>query len=272
MTIRETTMPRLGRTILPDYPHHIVQRGHNRQVVFAEPRDFERYLDTLATFKDAYGVKVYAYCLMTNHVHLLLAPETIAALGQLMKRLAGRQTRYHNALEGRSGTLWESRYKSSPVDTDDCLLGCARYIDLNPARARMVTRPEAYRWSSCRHRTGLATCEWFDHDPCYLALGATAIQRQQRYRQFLEAAIPEGEWRLIRDAIQRGQLTGRQPFIDEVEENLGKRIEKSITWQTGKENGGTGRCGRWEMTWENKSAPFFPGPACANMSRGSGMA
>ena len=71
-------MPRTGRTILPHYPHHIVQRGHNRQVVFAEARDFERYLETLATFKDVYGVKVYAYCLMTNHVHLLVAPETIA--------------------------------------------------------------------------------------------------------------------------------------------------------------------------------------------------
>ena len=115
-------MPRIGRTILQYYPHHIVQRGHNRQVVFAEPGDYERYLETLVQFKEIYGVKVYAYCLMTNHVHLLVAPEEIAGLGQLMKRLAGRQTRYHNRLEGRTGTLWESRYKSSPVDTDDYLL------------------------------------------------------------------------------------------------------------------------------------------------------
>lgn len=168
---------------MPGYPHHIVQRGHNRQVVFAERRDFERYVDTLATFKDVYGIKVYAYCLMTNHVHLLLAPETIAGLGQLMKRLAGGQTRYHNTLEGRSGTLWESRYKSSPVDTDDYLLACARYIDLNPVRAKMTTQPEDYPWSSCRHRIGVSTCDWLDHDPCYLALGTADIQRQRRYRQ-----------------------------------------------------------------------------------------
>ena len=84
-------MPRVGRTILPYYPHHIIQRGHNRQVVFAEVRDFERYLETLATFKDVFDVRVYAYCLMTNHVHLLVAPEQITGLGQLMKRLAGRQ-------------------------------------------------------------------------------------------------------------------------------------------------------------------------------------
>jgi putative transposase len=221
----ETTVPRLGRTILPDYPHHIVQRGHNRQVVFAEARDYERYLATLAEFKDAYRVKVYAYCLMTNHVHLLLAPETLAGLGQLMKRLAGRQTRYHNTLEGRSGTLWESRYKSSPVDTDEYLLACARYIELNPVRARMVTAPADYPWSSTRYRLGLAACEWLDRDPCYFALGTTEAERQQRYREFLHTAVPEGEWNLIRAAVQRGQLTGRDRFVQKVEEILGRRIE-----------------------------------------------
>lgn len=218
-------MPRMGRTILPYYPHHIVQRGHNRQVVFAEPRDCERYLETLAEFKDVYGVKVYAYCLMTNHVHLLIAPETVAGLAQLMKRLAGRQTRYHNVLEGRSGTLWESRYKSSPVDTDGYLLACSRYIELNPVRARMVAAPEAYRWSSCRFHLGQAPCEWLDSDPCYLALGIGATQRQERYREFLHAAIPESEWNLIRESVQRGQLTGSERFVDKVEEILGKRIE-----------------------------------------------
>jgi putative transposase len=219
------TMPRLGRTILPDYPHHVIQRGHNRQIVFAEVRDYERYLATLAEFKDAYGVKVYAYCLMTNHVHLLLAPETSAGLGQLMKRLAGRQTRYHNTLEGRSGTLWESRYKSSPVDSDDYLLACARYIDLNPVRARMVAAPADYPWSSARYRLGLAACEWLDRDPCYLALGSTEVERQHRYGEFLRAAIPEGESKLIREAVQRGQLTGRDRFVEKVEAILGRRIE-----------------------------------------------
>lgn len=219
-------MPRIGRTVLPDYPHHIVQRGHNRQVVFAEQRDFERYLETLATFKGVFGVKVYAYCLMTNHVHLLLVPETIAGLAQLMKRLAGRQTRHHNRLEGRRGTLWESRYKSSPVDSDDYLLACTRYIELNPLRARMVAAPEDYRWSSCRYHLGLARCDWLDSDPAYLALGETRAMREERYRAFLHAAIPDGEWTLIREAVQRGQLTGRERFVDQVEAILGRRIEK----------------------------------------------
>ena len=104
-------MLRMGRIVLPNFPHHVVQRGHNRQVVFAAEEDYQRYLGDLRELKDVFGVKVYAYCLMTNHVHLLLAPgDLVAGLGQLMKALAARATRYRNRLEGRSGTRWESRY------------------------------------------------------------------------------------------------------------------------------------------------------------------
>lgn len=134
-------MPRIRRVVLPNYPHHVVQRGHNRQVVFAETSDFEHYLADLRELKEVFGVKVYAYCLMTNHVHLLLASgDTASGLGQLMKALAARMTRYRNRLEGRSGTLWESRYKSSVVQSDTYLLACSRYIELNPVRARIVPR------------------------------------------------------------------------------------------------------------------------------------
>lgn len=125
-------MPRMGRVVLPNYPHHIVQRGHNRQVVFAGQEDFEYYLEILGECKESYQVKIYAYCLMTNHVHLLVQPgNDVQSLGQFMKRVAARMTRYRNHLEGRSGTLWESRYKSSPVQTDQYLLVCCRYIELN---------------------------------------------------------------------------------------------------------------------------------------------
>jgi putative transposase len=112
-------LPRMGRVVVPSYPHHVVQRGHNRQVVFAEAADFSYCLQALAEFKAGYAVQVYGFCLMTNHVHLVLQPgERVAGLGQLMRRLAGRQTRYVNRQEARSGTLWGSRYKSSPIQTD----------------------------------------------------------------------------------------------------------------------------------------------------------
>jgi putative transposase len=219
-------MPRMGRPVLPNYPHHIVQRGHNRQVVFAEEGDFRRYLEDLRELKDAFGVQVYAYCLMTNHVHLLLAPgEAVAGLGQLMKALAARMTRYRNRLERRSGTLWESRYKSSPVQTDQYLLACCRYIELNPVRAKMVATPEAYAWSSYRMRMGRMDADWLDRDPCYLELGPSEAVRQARYARFVREAIPAGEWELIQEALQRGQLTGNARFVEEVERIIGRRIE-----------------------------------------------
>ncbi len=95
-------MPRQGRIVLPNYPRHIVQRGHNRAVVFASDQDFQHYLNNLREFAPRFEVRIHAYCLMTNHVHLLAAPsDTIAGLGQLMKTLAARATRYRNRLEGR---------------------------------------------------------------------------------------------------------------------------------------------------------------------------
>ncbi|WP_458130792.1 transposase [Pseudomonas sp. R3-41] len=221
-------MPRMGRIVLPNYPHHIVQRGHNRQVVFAVAEDYQRYLTDLRELKDAFGVKVYAYCLMTNHVHLLLAPgESVAGLGQLMKALAARATRYRNRLEGRSGTLWESRYKSSVVQSDSYLLACCRYIELNPVRARMVADAADYPWSSYRARVGnVPDGHWLDADPCFVALGNTTAERCRRYEAFVRQAVPAAEIGLIRDALQRGQLTGTSRFVDEVERIVGVRIEQ----------------------------------------------
>lgn len=221
-------MPRMGRVVLPNYPHHVVQRGHNRQVVFAAEEDYRRYLGDLRELKDVFGVKVYAYCLMTNHVHLLLAPgDSITVLGQLMKALAARATRYRNRLEGRSGTLWESRYKSSVVQTDGYLLACSRYIELNPVRARMAAEAGDYPWSSYRERIGRdAGSDWLDTDPCFLALGSDQLKRRERYEQFVKQAVPSEEIRLIREALQRGQLTGSSRFIDEIEQITGLRIHQ----------------------------------------------
>ena len=220
-------MPRFGRVVLPSFPHHVVQRGHNKQAVFAEESDYRYYLRTLQDFKDLYEVKVFGFCLMTNHVHLVLQPgESVSGLGQLMKRLSGRQTRLVNRQEGRSGTLWESRYKSSPIQTDAYLLACCRYVELNPVRARMAQRPELYAWSSYRQHAGIeADYPWLDRNPCYEALGESEAERAGRYREFVEAGVPVEERDLIREALQRGQLTGNARFVDEVEAIIGRRIE-----------------------------------------------
>jgi putative transposase len=218
-------MPRTGRVVIPHTPHHVLQRGHNRQVVFAGAGDHARYLENLRELGAELDVQVHAYCLMTNHVHLLLTPgEETGNMGRLMKALAARTTRYRNRLEGRSGTLWEGRYKSSPVQTDRYLLACCRYIELNPVRARMVATPDDYAWSSYRQRMGWGEC-WIGLDRNYLGLAESETERRGRYREFVEEGVSEKELDLLRAAVHRGHLTGSRRFVDEVEQILGRRIE-----------------------------------------------
>lgn len=153
-------MPRVGRLLVPHTPHPLAQRGHNRRSIFAEHDDYIYYLDTLQAFKVDFGVKVYAYCLMTNHVHLVLEPGgDCAAIGQLMRRLAGRQTRLVNSLESRVGTLWAERYKASLIQSTDYLLACCRYVELDPVRAGMTSTPGEYPWSSYPAKTS-GPCRW----------------------------------------------------------------------------------------------------------------
>lgn len=194
--------------------------------MFARTRDTEFYLSMLAEWKSKLECKIYAFCLMTNHAHLVIDPGTRAEnLGLLMKRLAGRYTRYLNTKSGRSGTCWNGRYKSSPIDSDSYLLACCRYVELNPVRASMVASPEEYGWSSYGDKTGRARFGWLDEDPCFRALGDTRLERQVRYRQWVRAAIPKGEWEFIRVAVQRGQLTGGKAFRSSVEQLTGRRVE-----------------------------------------------
>ncbi len=219
-------MPRQARIILRNTPHHIVQRGHNREAVFIEEEDYRYYLCTLKEWKEELAIKIYGYCLMTNHVHLIIDPcEEEANLGKLMKRLAGRQTRYVNYLEKRTGSLWEGRYKSSPIETDTYLLACDRYVELNPARAGIVKRAEDYAWSSYRHKAGMGKQRWIDSDPAYLGISKDKKERIRHYKNYINQNIPEEERQMIRGALQRGQLTGTTRFIEEVEQRVGIRVE-----------------------------------------------
>lgn len=208
-------MPRQARLVLKNTAHHIVQRGHNRNAVFTIASDFQYYLNTLREWRTRLGVQVYGYCLMVNHVHLILNPgENEAGIGNLMKRLAGRQTMYANRLKNRSGTLWEGRYKSSPIETETYLLACARYVDLNPVRAGMVAHPKDYVWSSYRQKTGLEK-PWIDFDPCYLGLSNCIKDCQIQYAEYVAGEVPTKETASIRYALARGKLTGSTHFICE---------------------------------------------------------
>jgi putative transposase len=163
---------------------------------------------------------------MANRVHLIVeAGNRLGDIGELMQRLAGRQTRNVNKLEKRTGSLWESRYKISPIDTDAYLLQCCRYVELNPVKAKMVPRPEDYPWSSYRAMIGDSECSWLDLSSCFIALGSDPAERKQRYRKFIEdTESARREAIFIRSAADRSQLKGDTRFIDEIEVRTGTRV------------------------------------------------
>lgn len=219
-------MSREKRILFANFPHHIIQRGHNRQTVFAVDSDYRFYLDNLSELKTEFGCKVYAYCLMPNHVHIVIDPgDKTDNLSRLMKHVAARQTRYVNKKAKRSGTLWEGRYRSSPIMEDEYLIACCRYVELNPVRAGIAEDPTRYRWSSCRARAGLQKTSWLDYDPYYLNLGQTPEKRGQRYRRWLLSTIADEEMRLIREAAQRGKLTASRHMEQEISRQLGRNVE-----------------------------------------------
>jgi putative transposase len=143
-------MARKPRIALAGYAQHVVQRGNNRQATFFAEADYRYYLDCLAEASAKYDCALHAYVLMTNHVHLLVTPNQTDGIARMMQSVGRRYVQYVNYCNKRSGTLWEGRYKASLVQSERYLLVCSRYIELNPVRAGMVTRPEAYRWSSYR--------------------------------------------------------------------------------------------------------------------------
>ena len=208
-------MPRKPRIAFENLPHHIVQRGHSRRDVFFGDFDRTDYLNTLAECREALGLKIYGYCLMSNHVHLLVDPGAKASnISVLMKWLAGRHARRVNLRNSWSGSLWESRFKCSPIDTDRYLLTCGRYVDLNPVRAGLVQAPEDYAWSSYRARIGMTPCKWLDLDPAIEALAETNARRCERYREIAGEPIDDEDLSIIRGASNRNQLTGSNYFID----------------------------------------------------------
>jgi putative transposase len=217
-------MARPPRLAVPALPHHVIQRGNNRQPIFFADVDYRFFLRCLAKAKERYPCHLYAYVLMTNHVHLLIEPQESNHLSLLMQSVGRRYVRYINETYHRSGTLWEGRFKSAVVSHDAYLLACSRYIELNPVRAQVTSRPETYPWSSVHfHAHGMPN-PLLDEDPAYLSLGETAAQRQGAYRGWLAANAPETELAAIREATQKGLLIGPEKFQREIETVVGRRL------------------------------------------------
>src|SRR5512140_2761581 len=140
-------MARLARVVVPGYPHHVTQRGNRRQKTFLRKDDYTAYLELMAEWCGRCGVAVWAYCLMPNHVHLIVVPKSEDGLRRALGEAHRRYTRRVNHREGWRGHLWQGRFASFVMD-EEYLLACARYVERNPVRAGLCRRPQDYAWSS----------------------------------------------------------------------------------------------------------------------------
>jgi putative transposase len=201
-------MPRTARLVLVDCPLHIVQRGINRNTCFFSEADYLAYLRYLAVFARRFGCSVHAYCLMSNHVHLLLTPHARDACALLMKNLSQHYVQGVNHRLKRTGTLWEGRFHSSLVAAARYVLTCYRYIELNPVRAGMVKAPGEYRWCSYATNANARADDFLKMHAAYEALGIDAGERASSYKDMCELGIAGSELEEIRKATRVGCAIG----------------------------------------------------------------
>ena len=197
-------MPRGPRLIVPGIALHIVQRGHDRRDCFRQETDYLVYLANLRDLSARMQCALHAYCLMTNHIHLLLTPSDLAGCARLMRNLGQRYVQYFNRRYERSGTLWEGRYHSCLVDSAPYVIACHRYIERNPVRAGMVSSAGEYRWSSYGGNVGLAADQLLTAHPEYLALGTSELARQAAYQGLFAVRDDPAFLAAIRDATNGG--------------------------------------------------------------------
>jgi putative transposase len=221
-------MPRPPRLDLPGIPQHIVQRGNNRLPCFFGDNDYLGFRSDLREIAFSLGVAIHAYVLMTNHVHLLATPPVPGAISQMMQKLGRRYVRRINDTYGRTGTLWEGRFKSCLIDSEEYALTCYRYIELNPVRAAMVESPDRYPWSSYGCNADLADDPVVTPHASYLALAPTAGLRSQAYPELVACAITDDDLASIRQYLQLQQALGSSRFQDAIERQVARRARPGI--------------------------------------------
>jgi putative transposase len=219
-------MARLPRLTVPGYPHHLIQRGNNRQAIFAGSSDYEMLLSLLDEHARKAGVAIHAYVLMSNHFHLLATPETVEAIPQMMQAVGRRYVRYFNQRQGRSGTLWEGRYKSTLIQAERYLLACMVYIDLNPVRAGIAIDPSEYPWSSHAHYIGRRNDKLLSPHPLYWDLGNTPFARDAAYADLVQSGISVQQQRALTDSALRGWALGEADYVADLQKRTQRRVSR----------------------------------------------
>ena len=210
-------MPRIARVVAANYPHHVTQRGNNRADVFFDDEDRHCYLQILQRYSGKSETSIWAYCLMSNHVHLLVVPKKAESLAMCIGRTNLTYTQYINRKYKKSGRLWQNRFFSTTVDTDQYLWAAVRYIELNPIKAHLVKEPQNYDWSSCRFTLGIKrnslvrTHEWLNNTD------------RTEYIKFLGQTDTKTEAK-IRQATSTGRPLGDDTFLKKLEKNLSRQL------------------------------------------------
>ena len=216
-------MTRLRRYCPVGVPAHIIQRGNNRDICFVSDLDKATYMRYLRDASIKYDVAVHAWVLMSNHVHLLLTPNQPESISRLMQHIGRDYVRFYNKKYSRTGTLWEGRFRSSLVQAEDYFLICQRYIELNPVRAGLVSRPGDFHWSSYKSNAlGIDSSVRKPHQ-IYVGLGSSERTRLAAYQKLFSEVISEYQLEKIRFSANKGLVLGSQAFVEMVERNSGQR-------------------------------------------------
>jgi len=205
-------MARLPRLVVPGQAHHVIQRGNDGQSVFRETADYLKFIDWLRDSGKLFKVAIHAYVLMPTHLHLLVTPADEQGLSRMMQWIGRHYVPYFNLKYGRSGTLWQGRFKATVLDAEHYLMTCCRYIELNPVRSGMVASPENYPWSSCLHHIGVKADPVVTDHPLYWRLGNTPFDREVAYKGLLERGINEADVAALTEATLKGWALGSTAF------------------------------------------------------------
>ena len=217
-------MARLPRLTLAGYPHHVILRGNNRQAIFMDSADFQRMLALLQNHAKERDVHVHSYVLMSNHLHLLLTPLQNDSLPKMMQAVGRSYVLYFNKRHGRSGTLWEGRYRSALIQTERYFLACMAYIDLNPVRAGMVAQAADYLWSSHGHYIGRQNEAWLSPHPLYWEMGNTPFAREAAYAAMVQSGIDQKQQQALTSSALSGWALGEDVFVEGLQKQTPRRV------------------------------------------------
>ena len=198
-------MPRTARIAFPSLVYHIISRGNNREWVFHEAEDFEKYLGICRRYKEKFGFKLYHWVLMSNHIHLVMETTEESSLSKIMQGMNLAYTIWFNRKNGKVGHLWQDRFKSAVVERDSYLLECGRYVERNPLRAGMVKDLKEYLWSSYRVYAYGKADGVTDRHEIYDAMGKESGARQRAYREYV-CSSRDREEQEIREKTARGVI------------------------------------------------------------------